>query len=108
MAQRIEQRLRLQQPAAALGVERDGIGARGDRSFIAPDQQFRAHGAGHRIAKGKHLGEFEAGVHVQQRKGNRRGIEGLLRQPQHDGRVLADRSRASPAARIREATSRRM
>ena len=90
VAQRIEQRLRLQQSAAALGVQRDGIRARGDGRLIAPDQQLRAHRARHLIAEGEHLGEFEAGVHVQQGKRNRRGIEGLLRQPQHDGGILAD------------------
>jgi hypothetical protein len=58
--------------------------------FIAPHQQLRANRAGHLIAKGEHLRELEAGVDMQQRKGNRRGIEGLLRQPQHDGRILAD------------------
>ena len=90
VAQRIQQRLRLQQSAAALGVERNGIGARGNGGFVAPDQQLRAHRAGHRIAEGDHLGEFEARIDMQQRKGNRRGIKGLLRQPQHHRRVLAD------------------
>ena len=90
VAQRIQQRLRLQQSAAALGVERDRIRSRRNCGFIAPDQQLRANGASHRIAEGEHLGEFEAGVYMQQRKRNRRGIEGLLRQPQHDGGILAD------------------
>ena len=91
VAQRIEQRLRLQQSAAALGVEHNGIRPRRNGGFVAPDQQLRANGAGHRIAKREHLRELEAGVHMQQRKGNRRRIKGLLRQPQHDGRILADR-----------------
>ena len=73
VAQRIKQRLRLEQPAAALGVERDGIGARRDGRLIAPDQQLRAHFARHLVAKGKHLRELESGIDMQQRKRNRAG-----------------------------------
>ena len=91
MPQRVQQPLRFQQLAAALGVERNRIGARGDGVFIAPDQQFRAYRASHLVAKAEHLGKLEASVHMQQREGNRRRVEGLLRQPQHDGRILADR-----------------
>ena len=34
--------------------------------------------------------ELEAGIDMQQREGNRAGIEGLLRQAQHDRGILAD------------------
>ena len=83
VAQRVKQRLRLQQPAAALGIENDGIGARGNRRFIAPHQQLRAHRPRHLIAERKHLAKFESGIDVQQRKRNRPWIKGLLRQAQH-------------------------
>jgi hypothetical protein len=43
VAQRVQQRLRLQQSAAALGIERNGIGSRRDRRLVAPHQQLRAH-----------------------------------------------------------------
>ena len=90
VAQGVEQSLGLQQAAAALGVEHDGIGAGGDGRLIAPYQQFRADFARHVVAECEHLPELEAGIDVQQREGNRAGVEGLLRQAQHDGRVLAD------------------
>ena len=43
------------------------------------------------VAELDHLAELVGGVDVQQREGNRAGIERLLRQPQQDRRVLADR-----------------
>ena len=83
MAQGIEQRLRLQQTAAALGVEHDRVGARGDGRLIAPHQQLRAHMARYRVTEDEHLLEFESRVDVQQRKRNGRGVKRLLRQAQH-------------------------
>jgi hypothetical protein len=70
--QRIEQRLRLQQSAAALGIERNGICPGGNRSLIAPHQQFRANRPRHLIAKRKHLSKLETRIDMQQRKRNRR------------------------------------
>ena len=40
-AQAVEQSLRLQQSAAALGAELDGVGAVGEGFFVAPDDQLR-------------------------------------------------------------------
>jgi hypothetical protein len=88
--QRIEQRLGLEQAATAPGIERDRIRPRGNRAFVAPHQQFRAHAPRHLIAEAEHLGKLEAGVNMQQRKRNRRRVKRLLRQPQHHRRVLAD------------------
>ena len=87
----VEERLRLQQTAAAFGVENDGVCACCERRFVAPHQQLRADGARHLIAKRNHLFELVAGVDVQQREGNFAGEEGLLGEPQHDGGVFADR-----------------
>jgi hypothetical protein len=42
------------------------------------------------VAKRDHLPEFPGGVDVQQRERQLRGIEGLHRQVQHHGAVLAD------------------
>ena len=89
-AQAIEQGGGLEQSAAAAGSQRDRIGAVSNRVFIAPHQQLDAELAGVLIAKGDHLAEFVTGIDMQERKRNGPGIEGLLRQPQHDGRVLAD------------------
>ena len=58
--------------------------------FVAPHEQLDAEFAGVVVAEGDHLAEFVAGVDVQQRKRDGPGVEGLLRQPQHDGGILAD------------------
>ena len=42
------------------------------------------------VAKLDHLGEFVAGVNVQQRKGDFPGEKGFLRQAQHHRGVFAD------------------
>jgi hypothetical protein len=42
------------------------------------------------VAEGDHLGKLVAGVDVQQREGNLARVEGLLREAQHDGGILAD------------------
>ena len=91
MRETIEQRLGLQQPAAALGIECDGVGASSDGGLVAPDEEFGADFSGHAVAKGDHLVELKTGVDMEKREGNWRGIEGLLRQAKHDGGVLADR-----------------
>ncbi len=90
MAQRIQQRLRLEQSAAALGVEHDGIGSRGDGRLIAPHQQLRAHLARHLVAEGEHLANLKPVSMCSSGKGIGAGIKGLLRQPQHHRRILAD------------------
>ena len=43
------------------------------------------------IAELDHLPELPGRIDVQQREGQPAGVERLLRQPQHDGGVLADR-----------------
>ena len=43
------------------------------------------------VAEGDHLGELPAGVHMQEREGYAAGIEGLARQMQQHGGILADR-----------------
>ena len=89
--QRVEQRLRLQQAAAALRADLERLRAVGDRFLVGVDDQPRADGLGHLVAELDHLAELVGGVDVQQRERNRPGIEGLLRQAQQDRRVLADR-----------------
>jgi hypothetical protein len=86
----VEQGLRFEEAAAALGVEGDGIGAGGEGGFVAPDEEFGADGAGHLVAEGEHLGELVAGVDVHEGEGNGAGEEGFLRETQHDGGVFAD------------------
>src|ERR1035437_8177832 len=68
VAQRIEQRLRLQQTAASLGIERNRIRSRSDGRLIAPYQQLRADRLRHLVAKRNHFRKFEAGVDMQKRK----------------------------------------
>ncbi len=68
MVQRVEQGRGLQQAAAALGVELDGVGAGRERGLVAPDEQLRADISGHAVAELKHLAELVTGVDVQQRE----------------------------------------
>ena len=64
VAQAIEQRLRLEQAAAALGVERDGVRTGRNRRLIAPHQKLRADRARHLVAKRNHLSKLEAGINM--------------------------------------------
>ncbi len=91
LGQRVEQRFRLQQPAAFLRAERERIRALVQRFLILVHDQFRADFARVGIAKLDHLRKLVAGVDVQQRKRNLPGKESLLRQPQHHRGILADR-----------------
>ena len=88
--QGIEQCLRLEQPAASLGIERNRVRPCCNRRFIPPYQQFGANRASHLIAKGNHLVKLEPGVDMQQRKRNRPWVEGFLRKAQHHRGILAD------------------
>ena len=56
-------------------------------------QTFRSRPCSRQIAIAEldHLPELPGRVDVQQREGQPAGVERLLRQPQHDGGVLADR-----------------
>ena len=83
--------LRLQQAAAALRADQEGLRAVGDRFGVGVDDEPRADRRGVAVAELDHLPELVGRVDVQQRERNRPGIERLLRQPQQDRRVLADR-----------------
>ena len=87
----VEQRLGLQQAAAALRADLERLRAVGDRFLVGVDDEPRADLLGHPVAELDHLAELVGGVDVEQRKRNRTGVERLLRQPQQHRRVLADR-----------------
>jgi hypothetical protein len=77
----IEQRLRLQQTAASLRVERYRVRSSSDGRFVAPDKEFRSDLGSDSIAKLDHLAELETCIDVKKWKRNRSWIERLLRQP---------------------------
>ena len=59
--------------------------------LVGVDDQIEAEPRCRRVAKRDHLAEFPGGIDMQQRKRQRRGIERLPRQMQHDRGILADR-----------------
>ena len=89
--QRVEQRLGLEQPAAALRADLERLRAFADGFFVGVDDQPRADGVGHLVAERDHFLELVGRVDVEERKRNRARVERLLREAQHAGRVLADR-----------------
>ena len=88
--ERVEQRLGLEQPAAALRADEERLRAVGDRFLVGVDDQPRADFLRVPVAELDHLAELVGRVDVQQRERNRARVERLLRQPQQHGRVLAD------------------
>ena len=86
----VEQGCGLEQSAATLGAELDGVGAVGESFFVAPDDEVEAEFGGVAVAEFEHLAEFVAGVDVEERERDGRRVEGLLRKAQHDGGVFAD------------------
>ncbi len=58
--------------------------------FVAMDDEVGADLAGVVVAEADHLRELVAGVDVEEGEGDLAGEEGLLREAQHDGGVLAD------------------
>ena len=77
-----------------VGVERpmvEGIDAPLLGLGILVDQQLHPAFARHPVAQLIHRLKFPGRVDMQQREGRRRGVEGLARQVQHDGAVLAHR-----------------
>ena len=58
---------------------------------VDPDLQVEALLATVPIAELDHRPELPGRIDVQQREGQPSGVERLLRQPQHDGGVFADR-----------------
>ncbi len=91
VVQRLLQALRLPD----VGVQRravvEGVDAARLGLGVLPHQQLHPQFGGHALAQRIHVAELPGGVHVQQREGRRRRVEGLLRQAQHHGRILADR-----------------
>ena len=55
------------------------------------DDEVGADLLGVGVAEGDHLGELVAGVDVEEGKRDLAGVEGLLGEAEHDGRVFADR-----------------
>jgi hypothetical protein len=89
-AKAVEKSLGLEQTAAALGSEADGICSIGEGLFVAPDDQLQTELGGVAIAEFEHLAELVAGVNVQQGEGNWAGVKGFLREAEHHGGVFTD------------------
>ena len=67
-----------------------GLAPSARASSLRQTMQLEAELGGVAVAKFDHFAELVAGVDVKQRERDGRGIEGLLRQAQHDGGVFAD------------------
>ena len=87
----IEQRACLQKAATLGRAQRKRIRPVRNRFLVGVRNQLHADGFAELVAKRDHLAEFVGGVDVQKRKRNLAGVEGLLRQADHDGGVFADR-----------------
>ena len=81
----------LSAPQHALRADQKRLRAVGDRFGVGVDDEPRADLGGVAVAELDHLAELVGRVDVQQRERDRAGIKRLLRQPQQDRRVLADR-----------------
>ena len=89
-------RKRLLQPLGLphVGVQRavvKGVDALFQRLGVVVDDQLHPGVAGGLVAQVIHRPELPGGVDMQKREGRRRRVEGLLRQMQHAGAVLAHR-----------------
>ena len=89
--ERVEQRLGLEQAAAARRAQDERLRAFGDRFLVGVHDQPHAHLFGVPVAEVDHLLELVGRVDVEQREGNRPRVERLLREPQQHRGVLADR-----------------
>src|SRR5438105_5259562 len=88
--QRVEQRFRLQESAAALRADLERLRPFANRLFVGVDDEAGADALGHLVPERDHFLELVRGVDVQERKRDRSGVERFLREAQHARRVLAD------------------
>jgi hypothetical protein len=88
--QRIEERPGLQQTAALLRSEAEGIGSLVDCLRIGVDDQPRTDLRAKPVPELDHFPELIGCIDVQQGKRNRSGMKRLLGQPDHHRGVLAD------------------
>ena len=64
--------------------------ALGSAARVGVSYQLKGDFLGDAIAERDHFAKLPAGIDMQQRKGNRPWVKRLLRQTQHNGRILAD------------------
>ena len=88
--QRLLQPLRLHHIRMQPRARRDGANARAHALLIDVDDQVEAQLFRALVAEGDHLPELPGRVHMQQREWRIGGIEGLHRQMQQHGGILAD------------------
>ena len=91
VVQRLLQRRRLHDVGVLLRAVVERIDVLGLPLLVDPDLQIEALFAAEPIAELDHRPELPGRIDVQQRERQPAGVERLLRQPQHDGGVLADR-----------------
>ena len=97
--ERVEQRARLEQPAAALRAEHERLCALVDRPLVGVDDQPGADLGRVAVAELDHLAELVGGVDVQQRERNRARDRTPSAPAAAGPRSPCRSSRASPAAR---------
>ena len=91
VVQRLLQRRRLHDVGVLLRAVVERVDVLGLPLRVDPDLQVEALLAAEPIAELDHRPELPGRIDVQQRERQPAGVERLLRQPQHDGGVLADR-----------------
>ena len=89
--ERVEQRARLEETAAALGAQDVGLSAVGNRLGVRVHDQPGADLGRVAIAKLDHFAELVCGVDVEQRERNGPRIKRFLGQTEEHRRILADR-----------------
>ncbi len=91
LVERLAQRLGLHHLGVDLAARGDGRDAARDALLVDVDAQIEPEPPRRLVAEGDHLAELPGRVDVQQRKGQRRGMERLHRDVQHRAGILADR-----------------
>ena len=96
-----QQRLGLEEAAALLGAEVEGVRALRDRRLVPPDDELHAALPRDQIPERIHLLELVSRVYVHEGERDLPGVKRLLRQPQEHGGVLADRVEEDRALELR-------
>ena len=89
--QRVKQRTRFQKSAASFRAEFERTRAVVHGLLVGMNDEVGADLTGKAVAKINHFAKFVSGVDMQERKRQLAREKCLLREPHHDGTVLADR-----------------
>jgi hypothetical protein len=91
LVQRVLQRLGFHHMGVQRGARCDRADAPSDAVLVDMNDQIEIEASRQIVAKPDHVAKFPGGIDMEQGKRQRRGMEGLDRQMQHDTGVFADR-----------------